>query len=553
MRRLLIALALLGVSLVAAQPVGAHGFGQRYDLPVPLWLYLYGAGAAVIVSFVFVGLFAGEARATGRYPTYNLLRLGWFRRLAGSRLLPGALRVLSVALFLLVLASGFFGVQAVTFNFAPTFVWIIWWVGLSYVVALVGNLWPLVNPWKITFEWADALARRLGGSGLEGLNPYPPRWGVWPALLFYVAFIWLEIAFEGAPRPRNIALLAFCYSLATWAGMIWYGKDVWLRQGEAFSVYFGLLARCAPTEVRVNDPELCATCESSCGGVDGCVNCEECFAWSEPENREINLRPWGAGLLGREPITLDRLAFVTFLLSSVTLDGLVVTSFWARLQTWALPVINLFGRYDAIFAQTVGILVVPPLFLGIYWATILLTRALTGDRERALVVAGRFVYSLIPIALAYQIAHYLSYFLIIGQLIIPLASDPFGYGWDLFGTAEYRVWVGIISARAAWYIQVAMIVLGHVAAVYLAHTIALRDAPERRKALRGQYPLLALMVLYTISSLWILSQPVVSEEEARTTSGADPPAVRGHAGGAGAGTGIGESLAGITLAERERP
>lgn len=518
MRRIAVALLALGGLLLTARPVAAHGFGQRYDLPVPLWLYLYGAGAAVIVSFVFVGLFAGEARATGRYPTYNLLRLGWFRRLAGSRPLLGTLRVVSVSLFLLVLASGAFGEQAVTFNFAPTFVWIIWWVGLSYFAALAGNLWPLVNPWKILFEWADALVRRASGAGIEGGEPYPRRWGVWPALLFYVAFIWLEIAFEGAPRPRNIALLAFLYSLATWAGMLWYGKDVWLRNGEAFTVYFGLLARCAPTEYRVRDPELCAACASGCGGEDGCVNCDECFAWADPEDREISLRPWGAGLLDRAPVTLDRLAFVTFLLSSVTLDGLVVTNFWARVQTIGQPVINLFGRYDAIFAQTVGLLVVPPLFLGIYWATALLTRALSGDRERALVIAGRFVASLIPIALAYQVAHYLSYFLILGQLIIPLASDPFGRGWDLFGTAEYRVWVGIISARTAWYIQVATIVLGHVVAVYLAHTIALRDAPERRRALRGQYPLLALMVLYTMSSLWILSQPVV-KEGANTTIG----------------------------------
>jgi hypothetical protein len=408
----------------------------------------------------------------------------------------------------------------VTFNFAPTFVWIIWWVGLSYVTALVGNLWPLLNPWKILFEWADALARRIGGAGLEASQPYPARWGVWPALLLYVAFIWLEIAFEGAPQPRSIAFLAVCYSLITWAGMAWFGKETWLRNGEVFNVYFSLLARCAPTEYRVNDRELCAACGAGCDAADACINCDECFAWADPEDREINLRPWGAGLLGREPITLDRLAFVTFLLSSVTLDGLVVTPFWAQIQTVARPVSALFGPFSDLFTQTVGILVVPVLFFGIYWITILLTRALSGDPERTLVIAGRFVVSLIPIAIAYQVAHYLSYFLIIGQLIIPLASDPFGYGWDLFGTADYRVFVGIISARMAWYIQVAMIVLGHVVAVYLAHTIALRGSPERRKALRGQYPLLALMVLYTISSLWILSQPVVNEEEPGATTGA---------------------------------
>lgn len=513
-RRLALVLPLLAALLLVAEPVRAHGFGQRYDLPVPLWLYLFGAGAAVIVSFVFVGLFAGETRAIGRYPTFNLLRLGWFRWLAERALLLGVVRAVAVGLFLLVLISGLFGQQAVTFNFAPTFVWIIWWVGLSYFSALVGNIWPLLNPWKISFEWADALARWLGGAGLEGLHPYPARWGVWPALLGYVAFIWLEIAFEGAPQPRNIAFLAIGYSLVTWAGMAWFGKEVWLRNGEAFGVYFGLLARFAPTEYRVDDPELCAACGSGCGGEGGCINCEECFSWADPEDCAINIRPWGAGLLAREPIAPSRLAFVTFLLSSVTLDGLVVTPFWTSVLTVARPLTLPFGRYEALAAQTIGILILPPLFLGLFWLTILLTRALSGDPASVLTSAGRFAYSLIPIALAYQIAHYLSYFLIIGQLIIPLASDPLGRGWDLFGTADYRVFVGIISARVAWYVQVGMIIIGHVIAVYLAHTLALRDTPERRRALRGQYPLLALMVLYTVSSLWILSQPVVNDEAA---------------------------------------
>lgn len=160
-------------------------------------------------------------------------------------------------------------------GYAGAFIWIIWWVGFSFFVAFVGNVWPLVSPWKIIFEWADAVPRRLGaGKGLELLRPYPDSLGVWPAVAVYAAFVWVELVFLGGTVPSNLALLALFYSGVTWAGMILFGKEVWLRRGEAFSVFFGLLGRFAPTEVRVTDPTLCEDCGSDCRIGEGeCVDC----------------------------------------------------------------------------------------------------------------------------------------------------------------------------------------------------------------------------------------------------------------------------------------
>ncbi len=124
-------------------------------------------------------------------------------------------------------------------------------------------------------------------------------------------------------------------------------------------------------------------------------------------------------------------------------------------------------------------------------------------------LAGAFAYSLVPIALAYQAAHYYTLLITEGQNLLALASDPFGWGWNLFGTAGYEVDVNVVGAALVWYSQVALIVAGHVVAVYLAHAVALREAPSPKLALRGQLPMVALMVLYTVTSLWILSQPVV--------------------------------------------
>lgn len=523
MARRILLLPIISLALLAPPlPALAHGFGERYDLPVPLWLYLWGAAAAVVLSFVLVGLFVGEQHVSHRYPRYNLLRLTWFRAAFASRPALLAVRSVSVGLLVVVVLAGLLGDQAPAFNIAPTFVWVIWWVGLSFFTALVGNLWPLLNPWKTLFEWADALVRRRGDDvGLELHEPYPARWGVWPALLLYAGFVWLEVVFEGSPTPRNIAVLALLYSAITWIGMAYFGKEVWLHHGEAFSVYFSVLARFAPTEVRVADTELCRACPAGCVGHPGaeCVNCYTCLAWAEPRDRQLNLRPWAVGLLRAEPSTFDRRVFVVFLLSSVTFDGLVVTPFWDGLRGSVQPALSGLGTLGDFGFQTLGLIGLPALFLAIYLGASAGIGRLGGQPGRVAEVAGAFVYALVPIALAYQFAHYYTLFLIQGQRIIGLISDPFGWGWDLFGTASYVVNVGIVGAAFSWYSKVAFIVLGHVVAVYLAHVLALRLFRDGRRALRSQVPMLALMVLYTISSLWILSQPVVTENRTAASEG----------------------------------
>ena len=138
-----------------------------------------------------------------------------------------------------------------------------------------------------------------------------------------------------------------------------------------------------------------------------------------------------------------------------------------------------------------------------------LAQVFSGDAASTWRFAAAYVYTLVPIALAYEAAHYYTLFVIQGQAIIALVSDPFGWGWNLFGTAGYEINVGVVSADFVWYSQVALIVVGHVIAVYLAHGIALRLLQNQRQAVRSQYPMLALMVLYTVLSLWILNQPIV--------------------------------------------
>ena len=158
---------------------------------------------------------------------------------------------------------------------------------------------------------------------------------------------------------------------------------------------------------------------------------------------------------------------------------------------------------------TVGLIIFPTIFGLIYFIFARFVLIASGSRYPLGTISSVFIYSLIPIAIAYHLAHFFSFLLIQGQLIIPLASDPFGWGWDLFNSVDYRINIGIVTARLAWFISIAAIVIAHIISVYLAHVIALRTFRTRTSSLISQIPMLVLMVGYTMVSLWILAQPIV--------------------------------------------
>ncbi|MFQ5903679.1 MAG: hypothetical protein ACE5JO_08310, partial [Candidatus Binatia bacterium] len=475
-----------------------------------------GAAAAVAFSFVVIGMFVRGTLGVRTYPRVNLLRSPVGRLLMHPAILF-SLKSASAGVFILLILAGLLGNQYPLRNLAPTLVWIIWWVGMAYISALGGNLWALISPLKVLFEWAEALYRRIGPGGEFSRHlPYPQALGVWPGFLLFLAFSWVELVFSGSAVPANLAVMALGYSLITWTGMFLFGKEQWIKHGEAFSLVFGLLARFAPTEVRVVQPDACRACGLGCRDRDGeCINCYVCFRRAEAVHREWNLRPYGVGLLRNEPVSGSMMAFVLLMLSTVTFDGFMATPTWANIESSLYGVLRDLGGVRVSAIRTLGLVTFPVLFLGIYLTVNGVIGAVSGWRLSAGRLARSFAFTLVPIAIAYHMAHYLSYLVTQGQRIIPLVSDPFGFGWDLLGTMGYRVNIGVVGARFGWYTAVVAIVLGHIIAVYLAHVVAIRTHEDRAPALRSQYGMSALMVAYTMVSLWILAQPIV---ERRTPS-----------------------------------
>ena len=487
----------------------AHGFGERYDLPVPLFLYISGAGMAVVLSFGIIGIFVKRPDHTFDYPRLNLLRWRIGRALLSPTLVL-SIKVISVLLLVLVVFSGFIGSSVATKNIAPVFVWVIWWVGVAFFSALVGNIWMLINPWKISFEWIESLYRLFGLPGEVARNlPYPERMGVWPGFLLFFCFAWIELVFPHSAEPSNIAWMALVYSVITWGGMFLFGKERWLGHGEAFSLIFGFLARFAPTELRVLDTNICKTCKAGCLDSDGqCIDCNYCFRIADPQKRELNLRPYSVGLLRNENVTPSIMALLMLILATITFDGFEATPVWETIQKW-LGTISPHLSQEMV-ASTISLICFSAMFILTYLVFSALMKITSRTQSSIIEIACVFVYSLIPISLAYHLAHYLTYLLIQGQLIFPLISDPLGIGWNLFGTAHYKINIAIVGAKFAWYTAVIAIVLGHIIAVYIAHLISLRAIQDHNLALRSQYPMLVLMVGYTMVSLWILAQPIAS-------------------------------------------
>ena len=231
------------------------------------------------------------------------------------------------------------------------------------------------------------------------------------------------------------------------------------------------------------------------------------------------LRHYGSGLAAGEKVPASMVVLVIALLATVSFDGFLHTPIWARLYAAAahglydLGWTRLLGNTGArTLVFTTGLVLAPLCFLALFLATCKLTAHLESrgndERRGAAELASSYVLTLVPIAVAYHVAHYLLLLMIEGQLLYGHISDPFGVGWDLFGTAGTAPDPTVVDARFLWLFSLFVIVAGHVIAVWLAHRAA-HDEHPGNAAVASQLPMLVLMVGYTIFSLWIIGQPIV--------------------------------------------
>ncbi len=488
-RLALAAAAAAGLPLALPRAASAHAIEGAFQLPVPLWLYLLGAAVAVAASFV-VTVVATRRATEPDYPTTVVPTL-----LAG--VLRASLRILGLAWWYGAIAVGF--VVADISPLPAVLLWIGIWVALPIVAAVIGNPWPSLSPFRTTFAALEWVARRLGAERLDAGLPYPSGLARWPAVALLAAAVWCELILPGSDVATTAAALMAGYTLLTLAGMALFGPVAWLRHGELFEVLLGWFGRIGPVARRSVNRELCQGCQEACTA-DRCIDCPECAAAAEDGERRPELRTWFVGLTEPASPGWSDATFIVGVLAGVTYDGMRETAFGAALLEFFLtPIVGALGPTSLAFllTDTAALALVVATFLLAFAATLALTRALaSGSTLRPAAYAS----TLLPIAAGYLIAHYLT-LVIRGAIWLPsLLVDP------LMSLAPD---IGWIPVGAIWYLSVAAIVGGHIAGIVLAHRLALRDAPAR--ATVAGLPMVALMIGYTVLSLWIIAQPIVVE------------------------------------------
>jgi hypothetical protein len=443
----------------------AHGIGVRADLPVPDWLFAWGAALVLMVSFLALG-------ALWREPRLESARERPLFRLPVA--VDIVLGVVGIGLFCVVVYAGLAGSELPTANLAPTFVYVLFWVGLVVVSLLFGDVFRLLSPWRALARAAAWIAGRFGGGALPEPLPWPARLGRWPAAVGIFGFAWLELAAVGKDRPSLLAVLALAYAAAMLVGMALYGIEPWSANADAFGAYFGVFARLSP--------------------------------WARRHGRLV-LRPPGRGLLeldGR-PGTIPLLCVM---IGTTSFDGFQAGPRWGDIGPHILTFFEDLGLGANLAPEataTVGLLGGVLLVAGIYRLGVAGMRRVRTSGEQPRELAARFAGTLGPIAAAYVLAHYFSLLIFQGQAAGYLASDPLGTGANLFGTANQGIDYALVSANAIWLFQVGFLVLGHAIALALAHDRALVVYGSGRAATRSQVWMLGVMVGFTMLGLWLLS------------------------------------------------
>lgn len=459
----------VAVAVLACAPAAAlaHGIQGRADLPVPIRAFYWASAFVLVVSFAGLSLAWHRPLVAGALDRWScVLRLGNWARIATF-----VLRLMSVAGLALVVSTTFFGSTDLNANWAPVAIFVVWWIGIAACAATIGDVWRWLHPVAAIARWL-----RLEPSGSR-----PYAWGLWPAFFGLVAFTWLELVYPTAAHVRLLGALVVAWIAYTLWGMSRWGIETWLDNGEPFAAYTNVLAglgicgrRSAGTACELRIPVLATT---------------------------------------RLPPASGRVALAGLLIGSVSFDGLSRTLWWKRqVATVTFRAVDRGLPVDKvqIAMGTVGFAMMVSLAIGAFIGASLLARRIgrlphqTGHGD----TAQAFAHSLVPIAFAYVVAHYFSFFWFQSQELVRLASDPFGRGWDLMHTADFRIDYSTLSANAIWIVQVSAIVIGHVLGLMLAHDRALEISATstQARAVRSQWAMLALMVLYTVGGLYFLSE-----------------------------------------------
>ena len=447
---------------------------------MPTDLYIAGGAAIVALTFVVMAVIPVTGLGTLEHIRLKLGELpGW------NPLGPSAVTLL---IMVMLIAAGYLGSRDPLSNPLPLMLWTIWWVGLTFLQAVFGDIWASFHPWRALHRLLTILPPWRGWRETPPLK-LPRNAGYWPAVVLFLAFAWFELVHPAPQDPTVLADAVVVYLALTSAGLMLFGERAWLQHGEIFSIFFRIVSWLAPFG-------LCGAAEQTADQTGG--------------HRTLLVAPPGQRLLDVGLLPLSGIVFILLALSSVSFDGFSRTFFWLDLigeNPLETP-----GRTALVGINSLGLIGVFGCLSCLFVAAVYTGHLLARSDEPLDKQLGSLVVSIVPIAFGYHFAHYFPDLLLDSQFAWRALSDPFGVGWNLIGSRDMHIHASILTNRTSiemiWKIQVFAIVVAHVMAVVIAHILAIRLYLRPKRAILSQIPMTVLMIAYTMFGLWLLSTPV---------------------------------------------
>lgn len=467
--RALVAVVAVGTIVGCARPVAAHGGSlggaARESVAVPTWLFLITGGAAVGASFLLAS-FVTDRRLIEELHA-------WERpvRIPRRGVLTAIVRLVGVIGLVAVVVLGFVGPQQGLSNLGVLIVWVGWWAGYTATTYLIGDTWSVLNPWRTIASWLPTRNRAV-----------PPH-GAWPSVVGLLTLIWIEVVSPLADDPTLLATVVVVYSIVTFAGSVVFGPTAYFERIDPVTRVFRNYGHFAPVTSVSN--------EDSVDGADGVKEATSC------DGRErYAIRGPGVGLAASDLVTEEtEVAFIVALLWATTYDGFVATPAWRSVAT---PLVT--AGIPPHLLYSILLVAGFALFLSVYRFAARMARRTGETYLSTALLARRFAPPLVAIAAGYHFAHYLGYFLSLVPALIRTLGSPL--------TPVTSVPVFVLPG---WFgaVPIASVLAGHLVAIWIAHATAFDLFPGRLQAIRSQYPFIAVMVLYTMTSLWIVTQPSI--------------------------------------------
>ncbi len=452
---------------------------------------------------------------------FELTRFKPIRILFKSRWFPLLVILFNLFIFVIILLAGFLGgYSAGNYNFGIMIVWILWWVMLMFVlVPVFSRTWCMMCPFPIFGDWAQRgvlFGVKMGKPG--GLNIKWPKSlkNMWVMNILFLVTTYFSGFFTVRPLATFI-LLGAIILLAFFLGLIFEKRSFCLYVCPV-SGFQGLYSQFAMSEIRSRDPNVCKEHKlKTCfvGNEKGygcpwllspfnfkkntyCGMCLECFKSCPYDNMAFNLRPPGADLLVDEKRGLDE-AWKSFIML-----GIAMVFFLSMQGPWGIlkdmvRAVHLKGYLTFISLHSAFSLLVIP---GIFFTFTLLSKIFSGNKEVSLKkVFINFSYTLIPIGLGVWIAFSLGIILPNGSYILHILSDPFAWGWNIFGTRNFP-WTPVFT-NLLGYLQGGTVVIFYLFSIAYGYRISKQTFPKEGEAQRGWLPMLVFLTLVTLLFLWL--------------------------------------------------